>query len=235
MSKWTRQPDGKTVKRKSLRINGQFAPRCVDMLESPAYRVLSLAAHRVLARIEIELAHHGGLQNGDLPVTYDQFKVYGIPRRYIGPAIYELVTLGFIEVKRGRGGNAEYRQPNRFRLTYRHVQAVRFGDVIEPTNDWKRLSIEEALQIAQRIKTETSDRRGYRSRSPQVSPKTDFSRSPQVSLQGQFPRGYYYLEFQAGGGGGGGESTDPDPLQSNDSPSLTAESSTVVPFRRAAP
>ena len=45
-------------------VNGQFAVRLIEMLESPAYRVLSRSAHMVLARIEIELAHHGGNDNG---------------------------------------------------------------------------------------------------------------------------------------------------------------------------
>jgi hypothetical protein len=43
------------------------------MLESAAYCELSLSARRVLDRIEIELAKHGGVENGRLPVTYDDF------------------------------------------------------------------------------------------------------------------------------------------------------------------
>jgi hypothetical protein len=42
-------------------------PRLIEMLRSPAYRALSRAAHQVLARIEIELADHGGMDNGKLP------------------------------------------------------------------------------------------------------------------------------------------------------------------------
>ena len=51
------------------RISGQWSPRPIEMLESPAYRTLSLSAHRVISRIEIELARHGGHDNGRLPVT----------------------------------------------------------------------------------------------------------------------------------------------------------------------
>ena len=79
------------------------------MLESPAYRVLSVSAHRVLDRIEIELGHHGGNDNGALPVTYRNFEDYGIDRHAIAPAIREVKKLGFIHVRHGRGGNAEYR------------------------------------------------------------------------------------------------------------------------------
>lgn len=135
------------------RIEGQFAPRIIEMLESPSYRVLSLSARRVLDRLEIELAHHGGKpeQNGRLPVTYDQFQQFGIDRQAIAPAIRETVALGFVEITRkGRAGNAEWRQPNLFRLTYRPSRGERgFG-----TNEWRRIkSLEEATKIAKVART----------------------------------------------------------------------------------
>src|SRR5258707_12030551 len=102
-------------------ISGQFPPRLIEMLESYAYGVLSLSAGRVMDRIEIELAHNGGNDNGRLPITYSDFVSYGLDRHAIGPAIREAVALGFLVVtERGRAGNAEFRSPNRFRLTYRH-------------------------------------------------------------------------------------------------------------------
>ena len=52
-----RQPKNYLRKNK---ISGQFAYRTIAMMESPAFQVLSLSAHRALARIEIEHAHHGG-------------------------------------------------------------------------------------------------------------------------------------------------------------------------------
>tara|TARA_R110002072_G_scaffold212834_2_gene370210 strand:- start:960 stop:1346 length:387 start_codon:yes stop_codon:yes gene_type:complete len=115
------------------------------MLESPAFRVLSLSAHRLIARIEIEFAHHGGTDNGRLPVTYDHFEEYGIHRKSIAPAMREATALGFVEVtERGRAGNREFRSPNMFRLTFRHTNSA------EPTNEWRRVSsIEEAKRIAE--------------------------------------------------------------------------------------
>ena len=41
------------------KIQGQFAARTIDMLESPAFRVLGLSARRVLDRLEIELITAG--------------------------------------------------------------------------------------------------------------------------------------------------------------------------------
>jgi hypothetical protein len=40
------------------RISGQWSRRLIEMLEFPAYRALGQSAHRVISRIEIELAHH---------------------------------------------------------------------------------------------------------------------------------------------------------------------------------
>jgi hypothetical protein len=125
------------------RIGGQFAPRLIEMLESPAFRVLSRAARQVLARIEIELAHHGGMDNGKLIVTFEQFVEYGVHRHAIAPAIRELEVLGFIEVtEHGRAGNADFRRPSKFRITYRHVNRA------EPTHEWRRITEDDAKMIA---------------------------------------------------------------------------------------
>src|SRR4051812_44247766 len=126
-------------------IAGQFAPRTIEMLESPAYRVLSLSAHRALDRLEIELAHHGGKDNGKLPCTFADFEAYGMDRHAIAPALRELVALGFLEVtERGTAGNREFRSPSLYRITYRH-----FGRLPHPTDEWKRVkSVEDATVIA---------------------------------------------------------------------------------------
>lgn len=125
------------------RISGAFVPRTLDMLESPALRALSLSARRVLDRIEIELCRHAGGDNGRLPVTFADFAAYGIDRHAIAPALREAEALGFIEItERGRAGNAEYRSPNMFRLTYRHTAAA------PPTDEWSRI---ETMDDAERI------------------------------------------------------------------------------------
>jgi hypothetical protein len=128
------------------RISGQFATRLIEMMESPAYRVLSLAAHRLLSRIEIEHAHHGGKENGKLPVTYNQFVEYGIHRHSIGPSIREATALGFLEVMRqGRAGNADARISTLFRLTYRACKGMP-GD---GTHEWRKITdINQAGRIA---------------------------------------------------------------------------------------
>jgi len=123
-------------------IGEQFAPHTIAMLRSPAWRALSLSARRILDRIEIELADHGGTDNGKLPVTYDDFIRYGIERHAIRPAIREVVALGFVEItEAGRAGNAEWRKPNLFRLTFRNTKYA-------PTNEWQKVTEEQANPIA---------------------------------------------------------------------------------------
>jgi hypothetical protein len=132
--------NGKTIRR--TQIGGQFAPRLIDMLRSPAWRVLSLSARRILDRLEIELADHGAADNGKLPVTYEDFMRYGIDGHSVAPAIREAVALGFLKVTvPGRGGNAEFRKPNLFCLTYRPSE-------IGPTDEWKRITEDDAQTIA---------------------------------------------------------------------------------------
>lgn len=136
--------DTRAGRRRRTQIGGQFSAHLIDMLRSPAWCVLSLSARRVLDRIEIEHADHGGTENSRLPITYDHFEDYGIHRHAIAPAIREAVALGFLEVtEAGRAGNAEWRKPNLFRLTYRHT------DEADPTNNWKKIaSTADAIIIA---------------------------------------------------------------------------------------
>jgi hypothetical protein len=133
------------VKRRNL-INEQFSPRPIAMLESQAYRALSLSAHRIISRIEIELGAHGGNDNGRLPVTKQDFVAYGVAHDQIAPAIREAAALGFIQVQPGRGGNAEHRKPNLFFLTFARGRNNR---VVDPPHDWRKIkTIEEAVMIA---------------------------------------------------------------------------------------
>ena len=130
------------------KIGGQFSARLIEMMELPAFRVLSLSAHCVLDRIEIEQAHHGGHDNGALCVTYLNFVEYGIDRHAIAPALRELVALGFLRITHGRGGNAEFREANKFTLTYRHTKTA------PPTNNWKKIyTLEQAQEIARAART----------------------------------------------------------------------------------
>ena len=129
------------------RISGQFSSRLIQMLELPAYRALSRSGHMVVSRIEIELGHHGGNDNGRLPVTTNDFVAYGMHRTSVAPAIREAEALGLIRItERGRGGNAQHGTPNLFFLTFAHG---RDSDRNPPTHDWRHIkTLDEAEGIA---------------------------------------------------------------------------------------
>lgn len=107
------------------------------MMESYAFGALSLGGHRILACLEVELAHHAGTDNGNLISTYSNFTHFGVDREAVAPSLREVVALGFLEImKQGRGGNAEHREATRYRLTYKHT------DRENPTDEWRHIAKE---------------------------------------------------------------------------------------------
>jgi hypothetical protein len=133
-------PGGKRLRRNVTAQ--QWTWQGIDMLMSPAFRVLSLAARRLLDRLAIELARHGGTDNGALPATFDDFEAYGIHRHSIAPAIRECEALGFIEItQRGRAGNAEWRRPHHFRLTHKPTNDG------PPTDEWRHITTSERAEV----------------------------------------------------------------------------------------
>jgi hypothetical protein len=178
------EPVVNPVKRRN-RISGQFAARLIELLESPAYRALSASGHKVISRIEIELGHHGGNDNGRLPVTTNDFVEYGMHRTSVAPAIREAEALGFIRItERGRGGNAEYGTPNLFFLTF--AQSRDSGKQ-PPTHDWRRFkTLDEAEESARSARNNKDPRavdHGKRSwRKRQQKQKAD-TESSHASIQ----------------------------------------------------
>jgi hypothetical protein len=80
---------------------GYCIPIPQHLIDSPAFRNLSLRARRVLDGIVSEWCAHNGHRNGDLIVPYDDLQGRGIRRDAILPAILELQALGLIAVQRG--------------------------------------------------------------------------------------------------------------------------------------
>src|SRR5271170_1681652 len=165
-------------------IPGAFAWRLIEMLESPASRVMSLSAKRVLERLEIELSRHGGKpeENGLLACTFDHFVEFGIERHAIAPAIREAVSLGFVAIARkGCAGNANYRQPTLYRLTYRFC-----GSHQETTDEWRCIkTIEEAKATAERARSQQSERQPKIKSPVRENPLTPVRETP--TENDQFP------------------------------------------------
>lgn len=171
-----------------------FIRRKYDMLASPAYAALSLSAHRVMSRLEIEFGKHAGKRehNGSLICTFDDFSEYGVSRNEISPAIRELVALGFIRVTRkGSAGNEQHRQPTLYLLTYQF-----HGSHAMLEDGWKRIqTLEEAQAIAKRARAAKPDaraaangRRGGKAKAAKnKSPVMESIPSPSHGIQTDHP------------------------------------------------
>jgi hypothetical protein len=123
---------------------GFFIQIPIEMLESPARRVLSRAALMILTRLEIEYSRHKRRTNGNLIVTFDDFVEFGIHRQAIKPALRELETLGFIKIRYGSAGNASGHRPNVYRITY-----FSDADGNPPTDEWRTVTtMAEAAAVA---------------------------------------------------------------------------------------
>ena len=134
--------------------------RPTAMLCSPAYEVLHSSERRMLERIEIELAKHGGKDNGKLPVTHEQFREFRVHRNYVGPGLRALCALGFVEItERGVAAPGTLRSPTLLRLTYRRTKNA------PATDEWRRINtIEEAQMIASKARADKPDHYTIRKR-----------------------------------------------------------------------
>tara|TARA_R110000868_G_C10927572_1_gene766110 strand:+ start:313 stop:636 length:324 start_codon:yes stop_codon:yes gene_type:complete len=94
----------------------------------------------------LEHMAHAGSENGALIVTHDQFQLAGISPNLVRPALEELKFLGLIRYERG-GRWAGKNTPSRYRLTW-------LGDRFDspPTNEWKRVSMDQAEAWSQQRK-----------------------------------------------------------------------------------
>jgi hypothetical protein len=153
-----RNRSGQVAGASKAQIPAPFCWRSLEMMQSFAYRVLSLSARRTMDRLEIEFEFkkRNPQANGFLRCTYNDFVEYGVERNAIAPAVRELVALGFVEVTRkGSAGNAEHRQPTLFLLTYRHA-----GSDYMLKDGWRRIkSFKEAEAVAKAARAKRGDAR----------------------------------------------------------------------------
>jgi hypothetical protein len=110
-----------------------FIPRA--LLDSAAWRGLSIHCRRFIDFLMIEHCNHAGQENGRLQATYDQLTRNGISRKRIRGAIKEAVERGLVEVtlKGGLYGIENCKTPSRYRLTWIGT----LNPESHRTNEWK--------------------------------------------------------------------------------------------------
>jgi hypothetical protein len=133
-------------RKRRTQIEGQFIAYTREMIESPAFRTLSLQARKVLHRLELEHCAHGGAENGRLPCRYQDFEDYGCRRKGINHALIEVEALGFVKtITLGTRAYGDIRgKASTFLLNYLPRPDG------PPTHDWKKIeSIEMAKQLVE--------------------------------------------------------------------------------------
>ncbi|MCP4121512.1 MAG: hypothetical protein GY751_07130 [Bacteroidetes bacterium] len=136
------------------KIEGSFIMLTRELLESPAWRVLTLADRKILDRLCIEHMAHAGTENGNLKCTFTNFEEHGIRRSSIAGSIRRLEALGLIRVvERGGITRAEFKFPSIYRLTF--IQGN-----IPATNEWKRIgNMTTARQVTAKANENYTHRR----------------------------------------------------------------------------
>lgn len=118
-----------------------FVP--LEMLKSFAWVAAPPEVKLAVVRLLQEHHEHGGHENGNLIVTYDQFERFGIQRRKIKWSLRAATALGFLDVVDNGGVYGDIARSARYRLTFR--PSVEDGQEQLPSNRWKRFrSVEEA-------------------------------------------------------------------------------------------
>jgi hypothetical protein len=159
------------------RIDGYFTPHLVEMVESPAWSILSRTARQILDYCEIKLARRWE-ENGRLIMTHDELIAYGVHRNAIAPAIRELVALGFIEVtEQGRAGNAEFRRPTKVRVTYLKTRDA------PPAHEWRHITENDATMIAKGARRPGSNSAAPKKQNSTPGKRTDFTPEKRTETQ----------------------------------------------------
>jgi hypothetical protein len=104
-----------------------------DLLDSSAWRELSINARRLIDFLLIEHMRHGGRRNGFLLAPRRHLAEFGIGRHFITGAIEEVERAGLVDCRRGVG-----RTPSIYSLTW-----LPLSDGSEPSNRWRAAGAEQ--------------------------------------------------------------------------------------------
>ncbi|RWL47203.1 MAG: hypothetical protein EOR60_09570 [Mesorhizobium sp.] len=119
-----------------------WVPHRLELFISPPWRLAPVPLRRMLERLEIEHMRHGGMNNGQLFVSFGQFQAANISRRKIAATLELGSALGLVETIRTDQPAGDLRGPNSYRLTY-----VPAKGCTARTDEWKRIDEERATRL----------------------------------------------------------------------------------------
>lgn len=121
-----------------------------ELLESPAWWVLSVNEHRALDRILLEHQRKSGYVKDGLVVTQRDFLGAGIHPRHVASSLRVLEALGIVRCTRNWGGSKTGRTPNKWIPTFLPTDPTA-GAPDDATHDYLKIETrKEAQRIAER-------------------------------------------------------------------------------------
>jgi hypothetical protein len=123
----------------------QFIKLPREVLQSEAWRSLSINARRLIDYLMVEHMRQGGKHNGGLLAPYRQLEHFGFHPNLIAGTIEEALRVGLVECRRGTGRRASV-----YALTW-----LPFSDGTEPSNRWRHCDTDATDIIAGRKATKT--------------------------------------------------------------------------------
>ncbi len=127
-----------------------FVQLSYELLNSPAWRCMSLPCRKLLEFLMLEHMTHGGAQNSELFATYDQLEKFGIARSHINKTLREAEILGLVVIDR-RGRQARNRNYiTYYKLTflpYRFMNEKGVKMYSSPDNEWRAIKDADAEAI----------------------------------------------------------------------------------------
>jgi hypothetical protein len=121
-----------------------------EMLASPAWKAMNRSQRRLVERVMIEHMNHAGTENGNLIVTYTDFREHGIRDKSVRTDIAIAEALGWIEITvKGKASFEDQHYPSRYALTWlpqpsrSRLASNRWREI--KTDDAARLVVKDAL------------------------------------------------------------------------------------------
>lgn len=110
--------------------NEPWAFMALSLMESDAFRSLSINARRALDRLVVEHFNHNRIENGNLRVSARQFHEWGVTKDCLTAAVRELEEKGLLVTERGEAKGV-LMPPFIYRLTFYATMDS------QPSNDWR--------------------------------------------------------------------------------------------------
>jgi hypothetical protein len=138
-----------------------FVPHIPELLASDAWKRRSIAAMRVLDRLEVEHLAHAGKENGFLTVTHRQFVEYGVYEHSVKSGIEENERRGLLIItNQGSYAGGARDNPSRYQLTYvlwKIIPAVGPPQYLAPNHEWKRFKADPEEKRPRRDKRSSQE------------------------------------------------------------------------------